>query len=540
MNISKTLICLTTVSLAALSVPSYGQDIIPTRVPLSDIDCDFPNIGPLQPVPCLTAPGSARTVEYTNTTRTPVNATIDRVTNFYTVTYDGNLLVDGIPVVIGPVPAGTIPSFPALRDAQFYFDNGAQTVNLSTTYVGSRIFNIANTAVNPSTTYNGQYFNRYTEFNNTVRSINVQQNGTVDTLDGGAYAFTLNSLDPSAIIGGNSVALGGAFHGNSGSGALQYGRLAGTATLLNGFQPTNYPDFSGAVSTGLISPFALDYSVSTIITTQLDETGLITPTISVTNGINMNGSTITNLADAVNSGDAVNLSQLDAVGTTANTALANAATAQATADIGVAAAGAAQGTANTALANAATAQGTANSALSNAATAQGTANTALTNAATAQTTANTALANSAAATTNAAAAQGTANTALANASTAQTTANTALTNAATAQGTANAAQTNAAAAQATANSAITRADAAQGTANTALTNAAAAQTTANSAITRADAAQTTANQARTDVASVVTTSSNALVAATAAQTSASTALVNSNRAIAENHNKIRA
>ena len=107
--------------------------------------------------------------------------------------------------------------------------------------------------------------------------------------------------------------------------------------------------------------------------------------------------------------------------------------------------------------------------------AQTTANSALANAATAQTTANTAI-------TNAAAAQSTGNTALANAAAAQTTANTAITNAAAAQTTANTARTEAAAAQTTANTGVTNAAAAQLTANTARSEAAGAQFSANTAL----------------------------------------------------------
>jgi hypothetical protein len=483
MKFSKIALFSTTLSIATISMPGYAQTVAPPRVPLSDIDCDYiPSSGSvLLPSPCLTAPGATRTVTYSNTTRTPINATTDRVTNVYNVTFDGNLVVDARPVIVGPLPTGTTFTFPIASDARFYFNNGSQTVDLSTNYTGSNVFAVGTALPNPSTAYDGQYFARYSGFNNTVRSISVQQDGSINTSDGGEYNFTLNTPDPTAIVGNNAVALLGTFNGNSGTGALQFGRLSGTATLLSGGLLSNYPEGIGASNTALLSPFALNYAVSTIITTQLDETGLITPTVSVTNGVNMNGSTITNLANGVQPNDAVNVGQLNAVTTLANTAISNAATAQTTADNGLALAG-------TALANAANAQGTANTALSAATLAQTTADTA-------NATANTALAN-------AATAQGTANTALTNAATAQSTADTALANAATAQTIANTAN-------ATANTALTRADTAQASANQALTGVAAASANANTAITTANTAQANAAQALT--------SANQAVAANAAQ-----------------------
>jgi hypothetical protein len=61
-----------------------------------------------------------------------------------------------------------------------------------------------------------------------------------------------------------------------------------------------------------LSPFALALDVTQTVTTQLDETGLVTPKVAVTDGIEMNGSRITGLANGTASTDAVNMSQLDA------------------------------------------------------------------------------------------------------------------------------------------------------------------------------------------------------------------------------------
>lgn len=101
-------------------------------------------------------------------------------------------------------------------------------------------------------------------------------------------------------------------------------------------------------------------------------------------------------------------------------------------------------------------------------------------------------------------AQGTADQAVADAAIAQGTADQAVADAATAQGTANQALTNAARAQATADTAVVKADAAQATADTAVIKADAAQATADMAIVKADTAQATADTALTAAASALT------------------------------------
>lgn len=127
----------------------------------------------------------------------------------------------------------------------------------------------------------------------------------------------------------------------------------------------------------------------------------LTGTLSVTGASTLNGidnqnagitqagliSGVANGAVTATSTEAVNGSQLFATQTTANTALANAATAQSTADTAITDAAAAQATADTAIVNAATAQTTADTALTHAASAQATADTAVTEAATAKATA---------------------------------------------------------------------------------------------------------------------------------------------------------
>jgi len=144
-----------------------------------------------------------------------------------------------------------------------------------------------------------------------VHAINIDTDGSFESVSGGDYEFQLASVDPSTIIDGNSVALNGQFSGTSGTGALQFGTLTGTATLLEGDVVTPYP---GTIfpDHAYLSTFGLEYDVTPTITTQLDETGLVTPAIAVTDGIEMNGSRVTGLGAGVAPTDAVNVAQLTA------------------------------------------------------------------------------------------------------------------------------------------------------------------------------------------------------------------------------------
>jgi hypothetical protein len=171
-------------------------------------------------------------------------------------------------------------------------------------------------------------------FTTNLRSIDVNIDSTISDANGDDYYYNLASLNPSAIINGNSVALSGNFRSAEDSSAIVFGTLGGTAELLTGpngvFTPyplSNYTEF------GYVSPFALQYNVVAAVTTQLDENGLVTPTIAVTDGINMNNSVISNLGAGVAPTDAVNKAQLDAESAArvaSDVALANAVTVEAT------------------------------------------------------------------------------------------------------------------------------------------------------------------------------------------------------------------
>lgn len=126
--------------------------------------------------------------------------------------------------------------------------------------------------------------------------------------DGTEGTFSLSSIDAGAIVD-NGTAVEGSFYTDE--GRIVFGKITGTASVVATTAPTTILA-DGYVPTDIISPLALSFDVTPVVLTSLDETGLITPTIAVTDGIEMNGSAITGLAAGVAPTDAVNVSQLQA------------------------------------------------------------------------------------------------------------------------------------------------------------------------------------------------------------------------------------
>jgi Head domain of trimeric autotransporter adhesin len=389
-------IILASVSAMAISVSAAAQTVQPPQVPLGDANCQQ---GQLPIFPSCTTPGT-RTTAPAIVTATPFDANSTLLNATQNVTYAGDLVIAGGAVTINPI-FGQFSFGP-----ESFFVPDSATVNVNSNYDGGVKFAVPNAAApffqNLLTTSTIGGFQTYQFNSNVVNSIGVNIKNALfsDKSSGIDYNFSLSTPNPTALVGGNSTALAGRFISDPNTGGpLTFGTLTGNATVLTAnpdaiFTPSGiFLDANGQPRGGWISPYALQYNVTAAVTTTLDETGLVTPTVSVTNGINMNGSVITNLASGVNATDAVNrgVTAAATAQTTATSALANAAAAQATANTGVSNAAAAQTTANTGVANAATAQTTANTAVANAASAQSTANTAVTSAAAAQTTANTAL-----------------------------------------------------------------------------------------------------------------------------------------------------
>jgi hypothetical protein len=315
----KASVCAFAMVAAASAHQALAQIVNVPQVPLSDTNCRSP--GPITVPPCTTL--GTRTVSTPTIISTPgTTAGTSNVAISENVTYSGNLSIDGLPfsrnTAIGSFSFD--PSFPL----------GAAQVNVTSDYLGTLSFRNVPNAIVPSLSafYAANPLGFFSNINfnsNTVNSINVDlvDTSATDIATGREYLFSLATPNPTNIVGGNSTALVGKFQNDpSSSGGIVFGTLSGNATLLSQsgpalITPATFGSSPIDPATGLpigawASPYALQYNVVETVTTTLDETGLITPKIAVTNGINMNGSLITNLGAGVAAGDAVNKAQLDA------------------------------------------------------------------------------------------------------------------------------------------------------------------------------------------------------------------------------------
>lgn len=165
----------------------------------------------------------------------------------------------------------------------------------------SSLFFGAQTSAENSLIYNNQ------QIDVTSLSIDLQENLTLKSGD-----YIQYGLKSSEYVGGNSVGLSGSFQTDNGDGRnprISFGTVTGVASVLVNNEPFIKANLEA------VSPYKLDMDLNFAVTTALDENGLTTPTIAVSNGINMNGSKITNLAAGTSSGDAVNYDQFSALAT---------------------------------------------------------------------------------------------------------------------------------------------------------------------------------------------------------------------------------
>jgi hypothetical protein len=182
------------------------------------------------------------------------------------------------------------------------------TVNL-TTRIESE-YHISNAGAPPS----GLYFNTGTSFNvisKTVTAIDIKLDDIEGTASDGQFVRTsIHTVNPTVVVN-DAVQVAGFYQSDlrESGGAVIFGKVTGTSTLVSGNIITT--EF-GDSSRRFLSPFGLETTVQLQETTKLDETGLKTPTIAVTDGINTNGSVISNLGAGVAPTDAVNKAQLDA------------------------------------------------------------------------------------------------------------------------------------------------------------------------------------------------------------------------------------
>ena len=268
---------------AQLAAAQTGQ--ISQTLPLSD-SCELANIFG----PCDTPVLGTQTL----TTVNPVVLNNGHIQGDFHVSFDGQLQIQGVGL------RGPSPSASAFVTSEIF--DGTR-VDLATEY---DLHLDVPLGIPPSVAHPGLAFDVTSA---DVRAINIDiVDSAYDDGDEGG-TFSLAAIDPTAVVD-NAVQLEGRFQSIGGAGPIQFGTLEGTATLLTGTSTTTFG--SEAFPYSYVSPFALDVQVAQTVTTQLDETGLITPTISVTDGINMNGSRITNLGAGIDAGDAVNVGQLQA------------------------------------------------------------------------------------------------------------------------------------------------------------------------------------------------------------------------------------
>lgn len=308
-------------AVAAVSAsPALAQsapDIPPISVPLNDVDCDWNNATsfPGTVPPCAT--DGTRTAVYNGRTRTYRSPTTDTLTDTYSVSFSGNLAVDGAPAAIAQpftFPYSNPGEGPMYGDVSNFIDPSGQVVNVDASYTGELRQTVATGGSGVAALNDPAYWTRVSNLAVSVNSIDINSEGEFGTADGEYYEYKLKSDNPNNVVN-QSTSVSGSFR-NDGDDAtsIQFGKLTGTATVVSGPNGlyTPYPEETGAQNTGVTSLFALDYDVQANVTTQLDENGLFTPKIAVTDGIAMGGSRITGLAAGVNGTDAVNKAQLDA------------------------------------------------------------------------------------------------------------------------------------------------------------------------------------------------------------------------------------
>ncbi|HOA47811.1 MAG TPA: YadA-like family protein [Novosphingobium sp.] len=299
---------------ATLATAAAAQTFVPIREPLSDAACTGANVA----LANCTVTGTRTNTAPVNTVA-PANATSSTITHTESVTFNGDLQVAGRPVTLSGTTPFTVPP-------TFVFDPAAVKVNVTTAYDGEIKVTVPNANVGAALgalSAPQGLFQRYTFSSLTTNSIDVDVEGgsITDVGTGTTYTYDLSAVNPAAITN-NATALSGVYRSDpTNSGAIVFGTIAGTAQLVAanaGLVVSPAPillDGSGNPTGGWVSPFALDYALTAVETTRLDETGLATPKVEVTQGIEMNGSRITGLAAGTAATDAVNKGQLDAEST---------------------------------------------------------------------------------------------------------------------------------------------------------------------------------------------------------------------------------
>lgn len=276
-------------ALAMSAQTALGQDITPL-VPLSDFCAQQSGSFCTDPVK---GTRSIKIIKPAVVTSIPDG---QRFAGESQITFDGQLQVDGAALDgSGFFPSLLLPTF-----------NNQINVQVSTDY------NIAYSGTDYFFRQGKLIYDPSTKFtiNSLVtKSIGVDIKSDAFTFaDGSVGKLRLAAADPTAIVD-NATALSGTY--SSTDGKIVFGTISGEARVVKSPPPIALDNPFGGTAE-FLSPFALALDVTSTVQTQLDETGLVTPKIAVTNGIEMNNSKITGLAAGTAPGDAVNYSQLQA------------------------------------------------------------------------------------------------------------------------------------------------------------------------------------------------------------------------------------
>jgi len=290
-------LCVLSFTAASIPVSAEAQFDVPTA-PMGDVDCNRSGSAADTIPPCTNigtrtvTPAGPVTVQ-----PSPIYPGYSVVNGTFDVSYDGLLKVEGRPYS---------PTTAEGADPNIFFGNGTQSADVTTTYRGALVDRL--TSATPPPDNQWSYFDEYSDVSTVVRSINVDLQASGAGLD---RSYHLRAVDPANIVNGNSTAVAGGYRmqgAQSPSNAIVFGRLSGTATLVG---DPGIIDIAGR-SEQFVAPFGMEYDVTAVDTTRLDENGLITPRVEVSEGIEMNGSRVTGLGAGVAPGDAVNKAQLDA------------------------------------------------------------------------------------------------------------------------------------------------------------------------------------------------------------------------------------
>jgi Head domain of trimeric autotransporter adhesin len=249
------------IAVAAQFAPASAQIVVNT-IPLGTT-CTLPS--PTNITQCVTEVLGTQTVTTNSQIVTPIPGGSNVVTTG-NVDFDGLLQIQGL----------RLHGLPFAASIFFSPEDFANiTADLATNYdfVGDLNSTASGFQFNPATNFTINSLN--------LRAINFSQADVgFSNPDGSFGSYNLSATDPSAIVMGGTALSGNFRSAFDSPGPIQFGRLTGTATLLSG---TIMTDPSGG-GLSYLSPFGLDVQVTQTVTTQIDENGILTDTLTVSSG----------------------------------------------------------------------------------------------------------------------------------------------------------------------------------------------------------------------------------------------------------------